>query len=83
MENNNNQMEENNQTFFVGLMELAVILEMDLEQFPNPISSEQLVNVIQNEVIHLQTEYNTALNIINNNIYDNLNDNNKRANMGG
>tara|TARA_R110002020_G_scaffold463446_1_gene683512 strand:- start:380 stop:631 length:252 start_codon:yes stop_codon:yes gene_type:complete len=81
MENNNNQLEENNQVFFVGLMELAVILEMDLEQFPNPISSEQLVNVIQNEVIHLQTEYNTALNVINNNIYDNLNENNKRANM--
>ena len=81
MENNNNQLEENNKVFFVGLMELAVILEMDLEQFPNPISSEQLVNVIQNGVINLQTEYNTALNIINNNIYDNLNENNKRANM--
>ena len=81
MENNNNQMVENNQTFFIGLMELAVILEMDLEQFPNPISSEQLVNVIQNEVIHLQTQHNSALNIINNNIYDNLNENNKRANM--
>ena len=82
MENNNNQLEENNQIFFVGLMELAVILEMDLEQFPNPISSEQLVNVIQNEVIHLQTQHNSALNIINNNIYDNLNENNKRVNMG-
>jgi len=81
MENNNNVLEQNNQTFFVGLMELAVILEMDLEQFPNPISSEQLVNVIQNEVIHLQTQHNSALNIINNNIYDNLNENNKRANM--
>ena len=81
MENNNNQLEENNKVFFVGLMELAVILEMDLEQFPNPISSEQLVNVIQNEVIHLQTQHNSALNIINNNIYDNLNENNKRANM--
>tara|TARA_R110000851_G_scaffold101375_3_gene217503 strand:+ start:3438 stop:3689 length:252 start_codon:yes stop_codon:yes gene_type:complete len=81
MENNNNQLEENNQVFFVGLMELAVILEMDLEQFPNPISSEQLVNVIQNEVIYLQTQHNSALNIINNNIYDNLNENNKRANM--
>ena len=82
MENNNNQLEENNQVFFVGLMELAVILEMDLEQFPNPISSEQLVNVIQNEVIYLQTQHNSALNIINNNIYDNLNENNKRVNMG-
>ena len=71
MENNNNQLEENNQVFFVGLMELAVILEMDLEQFPNPISSEQLVNVIQNEVIYLQTQHNSALNIINNNMYDN------------
>ena len=71
MENNNNQLEENNQTFFVGLMELAVILEMDLEQFPNPISSEQLVNVIQNEVIYLQTQHNSALNVINNNMYDN------------
>tara|TARA_R110000765_G_scaffold94821_1_gene178730 strand:+ start:2511 stop:2762 length:252 start_codon:yes stop_codon:yes gene_type:complete len=81
MENNNNQLEENNKVFFVGLMELAVILEMDLEQFPNPISSEQLVNVIQNEVIYLQTQHNSALNIINNNIYDNLNENNKRANM--
>tara|TARA_R110000822_G_scaffold98549_3_gene222939 strand:+ start:341 stop:592 length:252 start_codon:yes stop_codon:yes gene_type:complete len=81
MENNNNQLEENNQVFFVGLMELAVILEMDLEQFPNPISSEQLVNVIQNEVIYLQTQHNSALNVINNNIYDNLNENNKRANM--
>ena len=81
MENNNNQLEENNQIFFVGLMELAVILEMDLEQFPNPISSEQLVNVIQNEVIYLQTQHNSALNVINNNIYDNLNENNKRANM--
>ena len=82
MENNNNQLEENNKVFFVGLMELAVILEMDLEQFPNPISSEQLVNVIQNEVIYLQTQHNSALNIINNNIYDNLNENNKRVNMG-
>ena len=81
MENNNNQLEENNQVFFVWLMELAVILEMDLEQFPNPISSEQLVNVIQNEVIYLQTQHNSALNVINNNIYDNLNENNKRANM--
>tara|TARA_R110000782_G_scaffold53347_1_gene113643 strand:+ start:377 stop:616 length:240 start_codon:yes stop_codon:yes gene_type:complete len=71
MENNNNQLEENNQVFFVGLMELAVILEMDLEQFPNPISSEQLVNVIQNEVIYLQTQHNSALNVINNNMYDN------------
>ena len=79
MENNNNQMEESNQTFFVGLMELAVILEMDLEQFPNPISSEQLVNVIQNEVINLQTEFSVALNVINNNLYDNLNENNKRS----
>ena len=79
MENNNNQLEENNKVFFVGLMELAVILEMDMEQLPNPISSEELVNVIQNGVINLQTEYNTALNIINNNIYDNLNDNNKRS----
>ena len=79
MENNNNQLEENNQVFFVGLMELAVILEMDLEQFPNPISSEQLVNVIQNEVINLQTEFSVALNVINNNLYDNLNKNNKRS----
>ena len=52
---------------------------MDLEQFPNPISSEQLVNVIQNEVINLQTEFSVALNVINNNLYDNLNNNNKRS----
>ena len=73
------KMVEDNQTFFIGLMELAVILEMDLEQFPNPISSEQLVNVIQNEVINLQTEFSVALNVINNNLYDNLNNNNKRS----